>query len=86
MALVKGDFKKAWAESKHALEDGSATSQGLAALVGGEDVVRQRITERNAAPAPPTAQRMQTLESLRSSGAISEDEYTAKRELIIDEI
>jgi hypothetical protein len=35
------------------------------------------------APAPSTAQRLQELETLRATGAISDAEYTAKREQII---
>jgi hypothetical protein len=38
---------------------------------------------------PPTsssAQRLQELEALRATGAISDAEYTAKRERIIDEL
>ena len=70
-------------------------SVGHEALRGGNDVVRQRITERTgvaAAPAtasppqPSTAQRLQELESLLSTGVISESEYTAKREQIINEL
>ncbi|OMB94375.1 hypothetical protein A5733_14460 [Mycobacterium sp. NS-7484] len=37
-------------------------------------------------PAPSTAQRLQELETLRATGAISEDEYTAKRQQIIAEL
>jgi hypothetical protein len=40
-------------------------------------------------PAPPeqsTAQRLQELETLRATGAISEDEYTAKRQQIIADL
>jgi hypothetical protein len=36
-----------------------------------------------AAPQPSTAQRLQELETLRATGAISDAEYTAKREQII---
>jgi hypothetical protein len=36
-----------------------------------------------AAPEPSTAQRLQELETLRATGAISDAEYTAKREQII---
>ncbi|KUH95687.1 SHOCT domain-containing protein [Mycobacterium sp. IS-3022] len=39
-----------------------------------------------AAPEPSTAQRLQELETLRATGAISEDEYTAKRQQIIAEL
>lgn len=37
-------------------------------------------------PAPSTAQRLQELETLRATGAVSEDEYTAKRRQIIAEL
>ncbi|MBX7452088.1 SHOCT domain-containing protein [Mycolicibacterium sp. 3033] len=37
-------------------------------------------------PEPTTAQRLQELETLRATGAISETEYTAKRQQIIAEI
>lgn len=39
-----------------------------------------------APPAPSTAQRLQELETLRATGAISDDEYTAKRQQIIAEL
>lgn len=39
-----------------------------------------------AAPEPSTAQRLQELETLRATGAITEDEYTAKRQQIIAEL
>ncbi|OBI81930.1 SHOCT domain-containing protein [Mycobacterium sp. E740] len=39
-----------------------------------------------AAPEPSTAQRLQELETLRATGAISQDEYTAKRQQIIAEL
>ncbi|KUH84707.1 SHOCT domain-containing protein [Mycobacterium sp. IS-1556] len=39
-----------------------------------------------AAPEPSTAQRLQELETLRATGVISEDEYTAKRQQIIAEL
>lgn len=70
----------------------TATRLGLEALRGGKDVVTQRIKERGgvgAAPAAPqasTGQRLQELEGLRSTGAISEAEYAAKREQIINEL
>ena len=37
-------------------------------------------------PEPSTAQRLQELETLRATGAISDDEYTAKRQQIIAEL
>lgn len=39
-----------------------------------------------APPAPSTAQRLQELETLRATGAISDDEYTTKRQQIIAEL
>jgi Short C-terminal domain len=39
-----------------------------------------------AAPEPSVAQRLQELETLRATGAISDDEYTAKRQQIISEL
>ncbi|MDX1875688.1 SHOCT domain-containing protein [Mycolicibacterium sp. 120266] len=39
-----------------------------------------------APPAPSAAQRLQELETLRATGAISEDEYTSKRQQIIAEL
>ncbi|WP_029106829.1 SHOCT domain-containing protein [Mycobacterium sp. URHD0025] len=39
-----------------------------------------------APPAPSTAQRLQELETLRATGAISDVEYTAKRQQIIAEL
>lgn len=39
-----------------------------------------------SAPAAPTSQRLQELEALRSSGAISDTEYAAKRARIISGI
>jgi hypothetical protein len=65
-----------------------ATRLGLEALRGGYEVVRQRIKERTGggAPAPSAAQRLDELETLRSAGVISEAEYSAKRQQIINEI
>ncbi|BBY03255.1 SHOCT domain-containing protein [Mycobacterium seoulense] len=39
-----------------------------------------------APPAPSSAQRLQELETLRATGAISDAEYTAKRQQIISQI
>jgi hypothetical protein len=39
-----------------------------------------------AAPEPSTAQRLQELETLRATGAISDDEYNTKRQQIISEL
>jgi hypothetical protein len=65
-------------------------------------VVRAAAAETPAAPAPPaapsaasfspdppepsTAQRLQELETLRATGAISDDEYTAKRQQILADL
>jgi hypothetical protein len=38
------------------------------------------------APEPTTAQRLQELETLRATGAISDDEYNAKRQQILSEL
>jgi hypothetical protein len=37
-------------------------------------------------PEPSTAQRLQELETLRATGAISDDEYTAKRQQILADL
>jgi hypothetical protein len=39
-----------------------------------------------SAPSPSTSQRLQELETLRATGAISDEEYTAKRQQIIAEL
>jgi Short C-terminal domain len=39
-----------------------------------------------AAPEPSAAQRLQELETLRATGVISDDEYTAKRQQIISDL
>lgn len=75
----------------------SATQLGLTVLTGGKDVVRQRIMDRTGAasgtggstvaPARRSiTQRLQELETLRATRVISEAEYAAKREQIINEI
>jgi hypothetical protein len=66
-----------------------------------QDVVRRAAAGRSAPAAPPpvappsytppvpeqtTAQRLQELETLRATGAISEDEYTAKRQQILADL
>jgi hypothetical protein len=65
-----------------------ATQVGLAALALGKEVVRQRITELTGVTPQrrSVSQRLQELETLRATGAISDAEYTAKRTQIIDEI
>ncbi|WP_414688375.1 hypothetical protein [Mycobacterium sp.] len=79
--------------AEESADNWTATRFGLEALRGGKDVVAQRIKERSGAaaapvtpPQPSTAQRLQELESLLSTGVISESEYTAKREQIINEL
>ncbi|MGZ5395365.1 MAG: SHOCT domain-containing protein, partial [Mycobacterium sp.] len=37
-------------------------------------------------PEPSTAQRLQELETLRATGAISDDEYTSKRQQILADL
>jgi hypothetical protein len=62
------------------------TEEGLAALANGDVKQRiQRATSPAAAPVP-TAQRLQELETLRAAGAITDTEYRAKREQIINEL
>jgi hypothetical protein len=39
-----------------------------------------------APPEPTTAQRLQELETLRATGAISDDEYNAKRQQILSDL
>jgi hypothetical protein len=39
-----------------------------------------------AAPEPTTAQRLQELETLRATGAVSDDEYNAKRQQILSDL
>lgn len=79
--------------AEESADNWTATRLGLEALRGGKDVVTQRIKERGgaaAAPAaasqPSTAHRLQELEGLRSSGVISDAEYAAKREQIINDL
>ena len=38
------------------------------------------------APEPSTSQRLQELETLRATGAVSEEEYTAKRAQILSDL
>ncbi|BBX48306.1 hypothetical protein GCM10009641_06490 [Mycobacterium cookii] len=75
-------------------DDGSrhwnATQAGLEVLANGE--VTQRIHDQTTASAPhaprPQAsagERLQELETLRASGVITDAEYTAKRQRIIEE-
>lgn len=42
-----------------------------------------RVPTKLPQPAVPTSKRLQEIENLRASGAISDDEYTAKRARII---
>jgi hypothetical protein len=63
-------------------------SPGANITVGGQRL--QDLMARQPPPAQPqppsTAQRLQELETLRATGAISEDEYASKRQQIISEI
>jgi hypothetical protein len=71
---------------------------GARITIGGqrlEDVVAQAAQAAQPPAAPPplpplprpsTAQRLQELETLRATGAVSDDEYTSKRAEIISEI
>jgi hypothetical protein len=59
-----------------------AAGQGQAAAPGG-GVSAQPVA---AAPQKPIAQRLQDLETLRASGAVTEDEYASRRAKIIAEI
>jgi hypothetical protein len=68
-------------------------SPGANITVGGQrlqDLFAQSQTPAAAAPLPPprpsTAQRLQELETLRATGAISDDEHAQKRAQIIAEI
>ncbi len=72
-----------------------ATRLGLLALEeeleNGEASVRRCVEERIATstatpPRQPAAQRLQELETLRATGAISDAEYARKRDQIIDDI
>jgi len=54
-------------------------------------VVRRAAAAQPAAapvapPEPTTAQRLQQLETLRATGAISDDEYNAKRQQILADL
>lgn len=65
-------------------------SPGANITVGGQRL-QDLITKQAQAPAPPpsrasAAQRLQELETLRATGAISDDEYARKRQQIISEI
>jgi hypothetical protein len=64
----------------------TATSSGLEALARGKDAVSHSVLHRSNADAPSRAQRLQELQSLHSSGTISDAEYAAKRERILNEI
>lgn len=68
----------------------TATNVGLSALADGRDAVAERVGRRvagSAAAEPKSAaDRLQELETLRSAGVITDAEYAAKREHIIDGI
>ena len=49
-------------------------------------VVRRAAAAPVAPPEPTTAQRLQQLETLRATGAISDDEYSAKRQQILADL
>ena len=52
-------------------------------------VVRKAAEQQAAAPAAPqasTAERLQNLETLRTSGAVTEEEYNTHRERIISQM
>jgi hypothetical protein len=67
------------------------TSPGANITVGGQRL-GDLMAKRAQVPAPPSpsrpsaAQRLQELETLRATGAVSDDEYTHKRRQIISEI
>ena len=62
----------------------AAAAQAPAAPAQAPHPRRRRI--RSAPPEPSTAQRLQELETLRATGSISDDEYTAKRQQILAEL
>jgi hypothetical protein len=48
--------------------------------------VAARAGSYAAPPEPTTAQRLQELETLRATGAISDDEYNSKRQQILSDL
>ena len=62
----------------------AAAAQAPAACARGR--ARRAATPYAAPPEPSTAQRLQELETLRATGAISDDEYTAKRQQILADL
>lgn len=58
----------------------------LGLLNFGESSTVKRPPAHSAPPAAPRSQRLSELEALRTSGAISDTEYTAKRARIISGI
>ena len=72
---------------------GAIGGPGSTITIGGrslQDMVAEAASaQAQSAPAPPqpsTAQRLQELETLRATGAITDDEYARKREQIISEL
>lgn len=62
------------------------TSKGKNARAGGKAVIQQCISERSTGSAPGAAHRLQELQRMLADGLVSEDEYSAKRQRIIDEL
>ncbi len=62
---------------------GSATGTGRRTRCGVRGACRRAVL---APPEPTTAQRLQELETLRATGAISDDEYNAKRQQILSDL
>ena len=66
---------------RRAAATGARPLRGPAAAVPG---LRRRA--RSPPAEPSTAQRLQELETLRATGAVSDEEYAAKRPQIISEL
>ena len=64
----------------------AAAQQAPAAPVQAAPVAASPAATYMGPPEPSTAQRLQELETLRATGAISDDEYAAKRQQIISEL
>jgi hypothetical protein len=64
----------------------AAQQTPAAAAPGGAAGAPMAAPSAPSAPEPSAAQRLQQLETLRATGAISDDEYTAKRQQIIAEL
>lgn len=63
-----------------------AAAQQTAAAGAGASTVTPAVAPPAAPPQPSVAQRLQELETLRATGAVSEDEYAAKRLQIIADL